>query len=479
MSEFDNLTEEQRKQLEAILSQVQEQEEDDENELTDYTNENEPETVEFTEVTDVREFVVIPLEQIRVPSGRQRKNLGDLQELKDSISIFGVRTPIQVLSKGNGKFDLIAGERRFRSCQQLGMAGIPAIIETETEALVEAHEAIENLHRKALDWHEEVEAREKLHNILAAINPNHTQEATAKALKVSTGTVSMDLNLAQALRENPELKKLKTKKQAMNELVKEKLDEAITELTLRRAKTDYGKKAAGNLFFGDAMELIKKIPDASIDVILTDPPYGIEISSMKRNNTYGEIYVDSKDDYLNLMSVMLPEFHRVVKQNGWVVIFFGIQYYEWIKTRLDSLGFITNIVPGIWDRGSGQCMQPSYSFASTYEPFFYSRVGEATLLKQGQSPILKFPGVPTVNKEHPVEKPVELMDELLQRFALTGSKVLDPFAGSAVTLEACIKRGCIPIGFEKDEKFYRSGIARLARAIQLKDSGLTEGIKSM
>ena len=124
----------------------------------------------------------------------------------------------------------------------------------------------------------------------------------------------------------------------------------------------------------------------------------------------------------------------------------------------------------------GQTNRPEIYFARSYDVLIYARRGNATLYRPGASNVLDFR--PEISERlHEVEKPLPLMDELIQRFCLPGHVVLDPFAGSGTTIVAALKWGCNPIGFENDIKRYNVALTRIAAAIKLKDAGQSGLVK--
>lgn len=101
-------------------------------------------------------------EDIEVDPSQPRKDMGDLDGLKQSIQEHGILQPLVVSPLEDGRFRLIAGERRFTAARQLALPTVPTIVRT-----VEAHQRlelqiIENLHRKDLNPLEEAESYQRL-----------------------------------------------------------------------------------------------------------------------------------------------------------------------------------------------------------------------------------------------------------------------------------------------------------------------------
>jgi len=413
---------------------------------------------------------------------RQRKKLGNIEEFADSIKHHGQIYPI-ILTEDN---KLVAGERRLRACLHLKLTHIDAIYRKYAELDSFIIEAIENIDRKALEWEEEVKITEELHKMLILkYGDRWSGRKTAEKIKMSLGGVSTNLQLAKALDEAPDIfEKCRTKEQALKALKKYKLDEAMAELALRNSKKKYGLKAKQYLLNGNSLDLIKQIPDASINVLLTDPPYGINLSDTMFHSTRDmpsenkDHYEDSTEYFKDLIEALIPDLNRILKPDSAVCIFCAYEHSKWLADQFRTIGYAMDVLPGIWVKhNAGRCNVPEKYFNRGYEYFVYGTRGMFTLAKLGTNNVIQCTNINTMDRIHPSEKPLELMEELLSRFCLPGHTTLDPFAGSCSSVVASIKRGCIPISFELDPKFYNNGLQRIAKALEMKDEGKMQVIQ--
>ncbi len=132
---------------------------------------------------------MIPLDRIDPNPWQPRKDFGDLDELAQSIREHGVLEPILVRPNGS-RFQIIAGERRYRASLKAGMKEIPALeIQADDRTMLEIA-LLENLQRKDLDPFEEADAYARL---ISEFNYTHAQ--LAKALGKSRSTISEVLSL--------------------------------------------------------------------------------------------------------------------------------------------------------------------------------------------------------------------------------------------------------------------------------------------
>jgi len=105
-------------------------------------------------------------------------------------------------------------------------------------------------------------------------------------------------------------------------------------------------------------------------------------------------------------------------------------------------------------------MNPTTRLANSYEMFFYAWKGQPALNKAGRGNDFHFPPVPSQQKVHPTERPIELMEEIYATFAFTGSRVLIPFLGSGNGLLAAHKLGMQGVGFELSKSYKDSFIVK-------------------
>jgi ParB/RepB/Spo0J family partition protein len=151
-------------------------------------------------------FELFPLANIHVArDSRQRREI-DTKGLVDSIAKNGLLQPLVVeLRVGAGAEPeawLIAGERRYESCKQLGMELVPiSWAEDLTQSQREIFELEENIKRAELTWQEIVASVAKIHQLYVGLDPEWTQEETCEAVSLSRGTVSIYLAVAPFLRE--------------------------------------------------------------------------------------------------------------------------------------------------------------------------------------------------------------------------------------------------------------------------------------
>jgi ParB family transcriptional regulator, chromosome partitioning protein len=145
---------------------------------------------------------LVPIEDIDPNPHQPRHNLGDLTELTASIKEKGILEPILVRPKGS-KFEIIAGERRYRAAMEAGIAEVPCVVRNSSDAEVLELALIENLQRKDLSAFEEADGLRML-----AETYGHTHEQMAEKLGKSRSSITETLSLTAIPEEVRELCRL-------------------------------------------------------------------------------------------------------------------------------------------------------------------------------------------------------------------------------------------------------------------------------
>ena len=225
---------------------------------------------------------------------------------------------------------------------------------------------------------------------------------------------------------------------------------------------------------GDCLELMKELPDKSIDMILCDPPYGT---------------TKCKWDTLIPFNLMWEQLNRVIKDSGLIVLFSKQPFTsELIHSNLNDYKYSL-----VWkkDNHDNPMMAKKrilnitedinlfYKKQCTYNPQGLIKVNKITKQGRGESlsqknsrkseylqeytnypkNILEFKrDLPNV---HPTQKPVALLEYIIKTYTNKGDIVLDFTMGSGSTCVACVKTGRHYIGFEKEQEYYDIACKRL------------------
>jgi ParB/RepB/Spo0J family partition protein len=404
---------------------------------------------------------------------RIRQDFGDLQALINSIKETGVIHPVAVTEEEDGKYRLLAGERRMRACIELNYKQIPVTILKKNMSKKEMKliELAENLYRKDFTWQEEIALKRQIFETKKDIANEQrkfiSQNQIASEIGESPQNFGRDLKLAEVMESMPDIGKAKNKHEAMKlmDTLMEKI--VLEEMENRRRKRQSVEESnpLENCFIvGDSFELLKKEEDASWDFIEMDPPYGIGYDEMKKNDenlsTYHEV---EKDEYPLFLSNLLSETYRILKPNRFSILWFGMQWYQVIRDIAEDVGWTIDAIPNIWVKVDAQAqnMRPKKNFSNTYEPFFILRKGNPSLVTNAPQNVINEKQVFSLDKVHATEKPIELMEGILKNFLLPNYKVLSPFLGSGNIILAAYNVGNFCKGFDLEDLHKKRYLARV------------------
>lgn len=193
----------------------------------------------------------IPIEDIDPNPNQPRQNVGDLSELIASIREKGVLEPILVRRK-ESRFQIVAGERRYRAAIEAGLPEIPSVVKDLTDPEVMEIALIENLQRKDLTAFEEADGLKVL-----AESHGYTHEMMAEKLGKSRTTVTETLTLSSMPDRVRELCRLAdiSSKSVLIQVVRQQTPEKMVAFIDTLQKTGVGPTRA------EARRLIKAVPD--------------------------------------------------------------------------------------------------------------------------------------------------------------------------------------------------------------------------
>jgi len=192
----------------------------------------------------------------------------------------------------------------------------------------------------------------------------------------------------------------------------------------------------------DCRETMARMPDKCIDLIVTDPPFGMSFKSGHRKVSHKAI---ANDDNLEWLPSVLFEIKRVLKDNGHAYIFCSNHNLWRFLNQIEECGLpYKNLL--IWQKNNTGMGDLLGDYAPQYEMIVYCSNGERKLNGRRDSNILSFPR--TQNELHPTQKPVDLIRYLIIKSSEPGEVVYDPFMGSGTTAVASIEEGRSFIGSE-------------------------------
>ena len=193
---------------------------------------------------------------------------------------------------------------------------------------------------------------------------------------------------------------------------------------------------AATLYLGDCMEVLPTLP--KVDAVITDPPYGIGIAANPVRQMHEKLNWDASPPDGATLDLVIAQ--------GEVAIVWGGNYFALPPSQC----FL------VWDK-----VQPQNFSLAMCEQAWTNKKGPAKLYRQS---------VLSYRKEHPTQKPTELMKWCIEQAAVpAGGTVLDAFMGSGTTGVAAVQMGRRFIGIEREPKYFDVACRRIEDAQRMQD----------
>lgn len=207
------------------------------------------------------------------------------------------------------------------------------------------------------------------------------------------------------------------------------------------------------LYQGDCLEVMKQIPDGSVDCVLTDPPYGIGYCSGRRKIKHKKM---GNDERLNWLPDFINELQRISKDDACWYIFCSWHNIDVFKQAIERVRNIKNIL--VWNKNNHGSGDLFCDYAPKYELIIFCNKRRRLNGKRIPN-VLNFAKAKT--NIHPTQKPVDLCELLIEKSTNVGDVVLDPFMGSGTTGVACKNLNRKFIGIELDEEYFKTAEKRI------------------
>ena len=452
-------------------------------------------------MNQVKELFVeqlINVADIKIPDNRMRKDFGDIDELAMDISLNGLFNPITV----NNDLTLIAGERRYHAVRRLGnetvRASVPVRQLTPTECLVVEH--AENDKRKGFTWQECCAAEDEFYNHMKKLDPKITLTEVAKTLNISKGVLSTSRNIIKAAKKHPEVLKQQSKKRAYA-MVSRVIETALIAERLARKTKDFETKreeqqnnatpdeviktaesledklnriqerVSNSVRHGDVLKNIDNIEDGSINLMLCDPPWGVDIektSGMHHTKTFD----DSKKYAFQFLDDLLGAIYPKMATDSVIILFFplALDWFIFVDNVVRKHNYTRAELPMFWfkDATSAANSNPHGMPGVIYEPMYFIRKGMPYIVK------------PTVNvytakipfqRVHPTQKPTILYKQLIMDYSSPGDTIFDPTYGSGASLAAAEHMGDRHyLGYDDSEICFVHGMDNVIKHALLREN---------
>ena len=206
---------------------------------------------------------------------------------------------------------------------------------------------------------------------------------------------------------------------------------------------------------GDCLEIMDKLIEqgVKVDCVITDPPYGINLTPQRKTSKFKNTKVANDDNLL-----WLPKFIEQIYSltDNIAVIFCSWQYIDVFKYEIQKEFVIKNIL--VWNKdwiGIGNNYRPNY------ELIILACKTNIVTKSNNKSNILTYRRIAPTKLKHSCEKPIPLLEDLVCELTCDGDIVLDCFMGSGSTGVACMNTNRKFIGIELDDKYFNIAKERI------------------
>ena len=216
---------------------------------------------------------------------------------------------------------------------------------------------------------------------------------------------------------------------------------------------------------GDCLELMKNIPNNSVDLLITDPPYktitGGDKNGANSVRPKGMLSGNRKlFAYQNEIHPKdwMPLIYAILKPNSHAYIFTNALNMQLMLNEANEAGFkLHNIL--VWEKNN---CTPSQYYMKNCEYILFLRKGKAKWIKDigGSKTVHQFNNI-IGSKLHPTQKPIDLLEFYINNSSMENDLILDPFMGSGSTGVACVNTNRNFIGIELDKNYFEIAKERI------------------
>ena len=233
----------------------------------------------------------------------------------------------------------------------------------------------------------------------------------------------------------------------------------------------YYEAGGVTIYHGDCRDIAPDLPRSAVDLVLSDPPYGMAfVSGMRTASELGAVRSDGVRQGIRSVRAALNALTPTYSDNAHFLVFCHWESWPDFYDNLSHLFSVRNAL--IWHKNRGGMGDLRHEYAKDYEVVIFgarSRAREISGRRDG-AVLSGFKPVSGNSREHPTEKPVELLQYFVGKHTDAGGLVLDPFMGSGATLVAAKNLGRNAIGIELEERYCEIAARRLSQEVLALDA---------
>lgn len=409
-----------------------------------------------------------------------------LTDLMESITNNGLINPVTLRKNSDNGIELVAGWRRMRAMELMWALGrevrcgtqtfpegfVPSLWlgELDSSAAYEI-ELEENIRREDLSWQDRAKATRTLYELrLSQAESGGTDPPTAVSLTkelygdgpLSGGTFNVVRTnlLVSAYLHDPEVAAASNADDALKILKRREEHQRAKAIG---AALGPSLKSLHSILKGNCFDILAD-RKGDFDVVITDPPYGIDAAGF--GNSGGKAggaheYADDPRIWKEVVLRLPALIHATTKPQAHAYIFCDLDSFHELKYAMERAGWKVFRTPLIWNNPTAnRAPWPEQGPMRKWQMILYAVKGEKLVTKV-------YPDIITVpsdsNIGHRAQKPVDLYRDLLQRSVTAGNRVIDPFCGTGPVFPAAHSFKCVAVGIEIDPVAYGIAVQRISK----------------
>ena len=215
-----------------------------------------------------------------------------------------------------------------------------------------------------------------------------------------------------------------------------------------------------NLRCDDCLNVMKSIPDESVDLIVTDPPYLMNYKTNHRKDKSHKFCQPIQgDDNEQLIRDYIKECYRILRNNKAMYMFCNSNKVDFFKQELEKYFTVKNII--VWVKNNWTAGDLQAQFGKQYEFVFLVNKGRCPFNGKRLTDVWCFDRVAGKSQVHQNQKPVDLLERMILCHSNEGDLVFDGFMGSGSTGVACVNTKRNFIGVELDKDYFEIAKKRI------------------
>ena len=282
-----------------------------------------------------------------------------------------------------------------------------------------------------------------------------TRKELSKVASVSHDTIAKVKKIQEKAPEEVKAK-LRTGEVSINAAYKEiKKEEKKAEYKEKVLQERVETKVSDNIKNGDSLKILETLEDGCIDVVLTDPPYGINYVSNRSifddAITKRGLLNDGKEEAFKLLDKTCEILQRKTANNAHLYFFCSWSVFSDFEKIISK--YFTIKTPIVWDKGNKGSGDLDNDWGNQTEIVLYCVKGKK-LVNTRRGNLISVSRLHTSKMVHPTQKPIELIKEILKVSVTDGDFVVDPFMGSGSTIKAANELKYKSLGIELDNEMF-------------------------